>query len=184
MTATEQKTSAKDRVLHCSKCNTVALVRQPKSFLHWLLSLEPYTCIRCSAHSRKFHFDWSLLAPVCLLYLLIPLLGFLVARSYLFNPQTVSAQSDIDALARARSVSGGQLTAFEQMLTKKPKSTLDNAMIVRLWNARIGAEIIRQMIHTSIPDFDLSPNAIIALHEDHVDERIILAMIDATYSGR
>jgi hypothetical protein len=184
MTATELKASAKDCVLLCTKCNTVALLRQPKSSLDWLLSLEPYACARCAARKRKFHFDWSLLAPVLLVYLVIPLLGYLVARSYLFNPQPVSAQSDIDALARTRTVSGGQLTAFEQMLTKKPKSTLDNAMIVRLWNARIGAEVIRQMIHTSIADFDLSPNAIIALHEEHVDERIILAMIDATYSGR
>jgi hypothetical protein len=58
---------------------------------------------------------------------------------------------------------GGQLSTFEQMMTKKPKATLDNATVLKLWRASVGSDVILQMIRTSNADYDLSANAIIEL---------------------
>jgi hypothetical protein len=69
------------------------------------------------------------------------------------------------------------------MMTKKPKSTLDNATIMKLWHANVGSNVILQMIRTSNADFDVSAGAIIELREAQVDQAIILAMIDASYTN-
>lgn len=86
-----------------------------------------------------------------------------------------------DALARART-SAGSLSDYELMMLKKPRTTLDNAAIVKLWKASVGAEVIIQMIRTSNPDYDISSNGIIQLKQSGVDENVILTMIDASYN--
>jgi hypothetical protein len=68
------------------------------------------------------------------------------------------------------------------MMLKKPRTTLDNATILKLWKAEVGTEVIVQMIRTSNPDYDVSSNAVIQLKQAGVDQTIILSMIDATYN--
>ena len=70
------------------------------------------------------------------------------------------------------------------MMNRKPKATLDNAEILRLWRADVGTSVVLQMIRTSNGSYDVSTNAIIALREARVDQSIILAIIDANYNSR
>jgi hypothetical protein len=89
--------------------------------------------------------------------------------------------STADTLDRARV---GGLSTFEQMMLRKPKGTMDNAGILQLWRSNVGVDVILQMIRTSNPDYDVGANAVIELKKAGVDERIILAMIDAPYTAR
>jgi hypothetical protein len=66
----------------------------------------------------------------------------------------------------------------------KPRAALDNAAVLKLWNAGVGSVVIVQMIRTSNADYDLNENAVIQLKEAGVDRNIILAMIDASYNAR
>jgi hypothetical protein len=93
-------------------------------------------------------------------------------------------QNANEALARARSAAGGQLSTFEQMMIHKPRTTLDNAKILELSRAGVDANVIMQMIRTSIPDYDLSADSIIQLKQAGVNQVVILAMIDASYNAR
>jgi hypothetical protein len=92
-----------------------------------------------------------------------------------------SSPSTGDALERARA---GGLSTFEQMMLRKPRATMDNATILQLWHANVGVDVILQMIRTSNPDYDVGAEAIIELKKAGVDERIILAMIDAPYNAK
>jgi hypothetical protein len=63
-------------------------------------------------------------------------------RAYLYlRPPSVHTEdgqlTTVDALARART-STGALSTFEQMMLKKPRSTLDNPTILQLWKANVG----------------------------------------------
>jgi hypothetical protein len=123
---------------------------------------------------------------------LVVLLGLIAGGAYLWsNPPLLSLRSkeaaptsETEALARARTAVGGQLSTFEQLMTKKPKATLDNATILKLWRANVGTNVILQMIRTSNADYDLSATAIIELRQAQVDQAIILAMIDSSYTSR
>ena len=99
-------------------------------------------------------------------------------RSAREKPQDSAAS----ALATARTAAGGQLSTFEQMILRKPKGSLDNPTILKLWRANVNASVIVSMIKTSAPDFDVTADAIIKLKDSNVDQSIILAMIDATYN--
>jgi hypothetical protein len=113
------------------------------------------------------------------------LLAFGVRYLILLVPPTVRPDQlgADDALSRARTSAGG-LSTFEQMIIRKPQSTLNNAAVIKLWQAKVGTDVILRMIRTSVPDFDVSPTAIIELKEAGVDESIILAIIDAPYNVR
>jgi 4-amino-4-deoxy-L-arabinose transferase-like glycosyltransferase len=118
-------------------------------------------------------------------------LGTVGALVYMWNDlglgnlrPTTATQDTAEALARARSAAGGQLSTFEQMMIRKPRLTLDNATILKLWRANVGPTVILQMIKTSNPDFDLSANAIIELKQAGVEQSVIMAMIDFSYTQR
>ena len=183
MIASGQEAVPKDRGPVCKECHSPALRPVPKSFLDWLSSAQPYKCDRCAALQVKSQRDWSLVIPLLLLYLVIPAAVFFASRWFLSLPKEATAESDIDMLTRTRSANG-QLSTFEQMLATKPKSTLNNELILKLWDSHLGTDVILQMIHTSIPDFDVSPDAVIRLHQANVDERIILAMIESSYATK
>jgi hypothetical protein len=185
MQASEQPTQAKDEKRRCDKCGSRELRRQPRFATDLILSIQPYQCGRCAHRQRRFRFGWGLAVRV------FWLAAVLSAGTYFWiNPPTNPfrakdvAQSETESLARARTAMGGQLSTFEQMMTKKPKSTLDNATVLKLWHANVGANVILQMIRTSNADFDVSAGAIIELREAQVDQAIILAMIDASYTNR
>lgn len=92
-------------------------------------------------------------------------------------------QNTAEALARAR-VSSGTLSAFEQMMINRPRQTMDNATILKLWRADVGPNIIIQLVRTSNPNYDVGASSIIELKQAGVDQSIILAMIDASYNAR
>jgi hypothetical protein len=84
-------------------------------------------------------------------------------------------------LERART---NGLSAFEQMVLKKPRNTMDNVTVLQLRGANVGTDLILQMIRNSNPDFDVDAVAVIELKKAGLDERIIAAMIDAPYNSR
>jgi len=169
----------------CIKCGAKELQRKPRKLWQKLFALYPYVCLRCS--NREIRFRIKAWGVVRLLILVALPLG--AALVYGTNPglfhkaQDENAQGSADALARARASAGG-LTAFEQMMIKKPRTTMDNATILKLWRANVGANVILQLIRTSTPDYDVSASSIIELKQAGVDQSIILAMIDASYTAR
>jgi hypothetical protein len=105
---------------------------------------------------------------------------YIASSGFVFRKEA-AAQSQAELLARTRNSVGGQLSTFEQLMIQKPKQTLDNATIVRLWKANVGTSVILQLIRTSNSDFDVTANSIIELKQAGLDETIILAMVDAAY---
>jgi hypothetical protein len=164
----------------CTKCGSHELRRKPRSLPFRLLSLSTYACGRCANRETRFRLSAvTFVAPIVLL-LIAGAVAWFATRPGAFED---NQQSTADALARARTGSG-PLSTFEQMMLKKPRSTLDNATILQLWRANVGVNVILQMIRTSNADYDVSASAIIELKQAGVDQNIILAMIDATYNVR
>ncbi len=180
---TEPPLIGKDYTRLCGKCGSRELRRQPRLVVDRILALQPYQCGRCANRQRKVRFGWGV---VWRLVVFIALVG---AGTYFWtNPisfrGTNNPQNETEALARARTAMGGQLSTFEQLMTKKPRATMDNATVLKLWQANVGTNVILQMIRTSNADYDVSASAIIELRQAQVDQSIILAMIDASYTSR
>jgi hypothetical protein len=182
--ATLTDAAAQGVVQQCRRCGSIELKRQKRSSLDCITSMQVLQCDRCANRQREFKFHWTLLFEILFFCALIvtPILVIKMQPSWLRPKDT--AQSDLDSLSRTRNAMGGQLSTFEQMMTKKPRSTLDNATILKLWRANVGSDVILQMIRTSNADYDLSANAVIELRQAQVDRSIILAMIDASYTSR
>lgn len=181
--AAERPLLGKDYTRLCGKCGSRELRRQPRLLFDRIFALQPYQCGRCANRQRKIRFGWGVVGR------LIAFIGLAAAGTYLWmNPVSFhtkdSSQTETEALARARTSMGGQLSTFEQLMTKKPRSTMDNATILKLWQANVGTNVILQMIRTSNADYDVSAGAIIELRQAQVDQSIILAMIDASYTSR
>ncbi len=171
----------------CVKCGAKELQRKPRKLWQKLFALYPYVCLRCSHREIRFRIKpWGVVRLLLLLALPVGAAVVYHTRSTLFHKAAADdgAQAGgADALARARATAGG-LTAFEQMMIKKPRSTMDNATILQLWRKNVGAAVILQLIRTTTPDYDVSASSIIELKEAGVDQSIILAMIDASYTAR
>ncbi len=171
----------------CVKCGARELQRKPRKLWQKLFALYPYVCLRCSNREVRFRIKpWGVVRLLMLVALPVGAAIVYKTNPGIFhkavaeeNPQGGGA----DALARARASAGG-LTAFEQMMIKKPRSTMDNATILQLWRKNVGAAVILQLIRTTTPDYDVSASSIIELKEAGVDQSIILAMIDASYTAR
>jgi hypothetical protein len=169
----------------CVKCGAKELQRKPRKLWQKLFALYPYVCLRCSHREVRFRIKpWGVVRLLILVALPVGAAIVYNERAGLFHkaPEE-NAGGNADALARARASAGG-LTAFEQMMIKKPRTTMDNATILQLWRKNVGAAVILQLIRTSTPDYDVSASSIIELKEAGVDQSIILAMIDASYTAR
>jgi hypothetical protein len=173
----------------CRKCATKDLKRQPRSRFDRLLSLQSYECIRCNKRQRKLQFRgaavvafWAVLA-LTVAGVLFRQSDWFVSRGW-FPAKNNAAQNDVDALSRARNAMGGQLSTYEQMMTKRPPTTLNNAAIIKLWKADAGTDVIVRLIRASNPDFDLTADGVVALRSAGVDRTIVLAMIEAAYTSR
>jgi hypothetical protein len=171
-------------VLQCRRCGAIELKRQRRAMTDCLTSTDVLQCGRCAYRQREFKFHWTLPLVILFFCALIAAPIWIVSLQLSWLRPKDTAQSDLDALSRTRNAMGGQLSTFEQMMTKKPRSTLDNATILKLWRANVGSDVILQMIRTSNADYDLSPNAVIELRQAQVDRTLILAMIDASYTSR
>jgi len=172
----------------CDQCKTVQLRRKPRKLMEKILSIYPYKCGRCRYEVRRFHLTPGFLIRTAVLALLVG--GGIF---YLLNPTGLrfgnravaeTTSNNTAALAAARTAAGGQLSTFEQMMLKRPRGTLDNATVLKLWKANVSPNVILQMIRASSPDYDLSANAIIELRQANVDQTIILAMIEATNQAK
>jgi hypothetical protein len=175
------KTRDPAATLVCPLCLNFEFRRVPRRLLDRCFSLIRYKCLRCLYEERRYHFNWLL----SIVYFL--LIASTVGSGVWFRVHQYAGrekpQDAAAALATARTGAGGQLSPYEQMMLRKPKGNLDNATILKLWRANVGASVIVTMIKTSVPDYDVTADAIIKLKDAEVDPSIILAMIDATYNS-
>ena len=161
----------------CDHCNSRELRRQPESFGYSLLMRGKYQCARCNSYQTRVQFSWT--AP-----LLLTVLATIGGAGYVVWSSSWFRQLDsVQALSQARAPGGGQLSAFEEMMVRRPKSTLTNASVVELAKAGVRNEVIIRLIRASNADYDLRANAIIELKRNNVDESVILAMIDQSYGN-
>jgi hypothetical protein len=130
-----------------------------------------------------FRFTVGTIVKLSLFVVVVGAVAYFYLNPISFSRGDDTSQSAAEALARARTSTGG-LSTFEQMMVKKPRSTMDNATILKLWKASVGENVIVQLIRTTTPDYDVSANSIIELKEAGVSQAIILAMIDASYTTR
>jgi hypothetical protein len=184
MSVTTQTTpSANYSPKPCRKCGAKELQRKPRRLLHKLFGIYPYVCVKCKKHENKVRFQFSTIIRLLLLVAIPAAIVYFSVHPFSSHRGEDTSQNSADALSRARTTAGG-LSAFEQMMIKKPRTTLDNAAILELWKANLGRDVILQMIRTANADYDVSASAIIALKQAGVDQAVILAMIDASYNTR
>jgi hypothetical protein len=183
MSVPTQAPSANYSPKPCSKCGAKELQRKPRRFLHKAFALYPYICLNCAHRESKFRLTLGTILKVSFFLALVIAIVYFSMNPFSFHRGDDASQGTADALARARTSAGG-LSTFEQMVIKKPRTTMDNATILKLWKANVGPNVILQLIRTTTPDYDVSANSIIELKEAGVDQAVILAMIDASYTAR
>lgn len=175
----------------CHKCRMSELRPKSPSLVHRITSLYPYKCNRCGHNQQRFRF--SLATIPCALFFCALLVG--VAWLCVNPPSVLSfsghnagndsalvQKEQAEALARARAATGGELSAFEQMMLRKSRPALDNATVLKLVRANVDNSVILQLIYTSNADYDLSADAIIGMKKAGISEAILLAMINASYA--
>jgi hypothetical protein len=183
MSVSTQTSTANYSPKPCRKCGAKELQRKPRLLRHKIFALYPYVCLNCAHRESKFRLKFGTIVRVFLLLALVGGIVYFVMNPISFHKGDDGSQNTADALARARTSAGG-LSTFEQMMIKKPRTTMDNATILKLWKANVGPNVILQLIRTTTPDYDVSANSIIELKEAGVDQAVILAMIDASYTAR
>jgi hypothetical protein len=167
----------------CQKCGLNELRRKPRSLVHRLFSLQPYQCLNCAKFVKKFRFSWLTVTFGLLAVFAVGVAVLVPGNPQWFHRDTEAPPPADNGLASARTATGGQLSPFEQMMIRKPKNVLDNATVLKLVRANVETGVIVQMVKTSSANYDLSATAIIGLKQNGVDQRIILAMIDASYNN-
>ena len=177
VSASGRRRRTQDESLRCSHCRSLELRREPKSAANWLLFQTHFQCNRCNKHQKRFHLSGGSLLAITLLAGLIGGSTYLVWGSNWRRQLVDSGQ----VFTQSRAPGGGQLSAFEEMIVRRPKSTLSNPNIVELTKAGVRTEVIIRLIRASNADYDLRANAIIELKRTGVDENVILAMIDQSY---
>jgi hypothetical protein len=181
----DQRTQLEFYAPSCKKCDSTEVRRLERKIFDEVFSFQRFQCSRCKHRQRQFRLVWSVLPKALLALVLLGTPVYLARYPAIYSSSAVAATvGEADRLARARTAAGGQVSTFEQMMTRKPKATLDNSEILRLWRANVGTSVILQMIRTSNGAYDVTTNAVIALKEAQVDQSIILAIIDANYNAR
>ena len=159
----------------CTLCRSHELRRLNRTIAERLFFQQPYHCARCKNRHNVFRLSWLPFVTVALI--IVTVVVWAAPRLPIFNEPTTAATPDEVARA-ARVVAGAPGFPSDAQPPKKPKATLDNSEILRLWKANVGKQVILQMIRTSNGDYDVDPTAVIVLREAQVDESIILAMIE------
>src|ERR1700722_16699927 len=110
--------SAQSIVLQWRRCGAIELKRQKRSMIDCLTSMLVLQCGRCAFRQREFKFHWTLLPIILFLCALVatPFAIFNLEPSWL-RPKD-PAQTELDSLSRTRNAMGGQLSTFEQMMTR------------------------------------------------------------------
>lgn len=186
MQMTEPVAPRKSNREPCPKCGVAQFRRLERLFPDLLLSRQPCKCFNCFYETKTFR--PGLVTVLELLIILVLCGGAYYLRNHPFAlraAETGISGDDAESLARARSaMGGGQLSAFEKMMTRRPRTTLSNKEVLQLWRAQVPVNIIVQMIRTSNPDFDVSAASVIELRKEGLEPSIMLAMIDASYTTR
>jgi hypothetical protein len=163
----------------CSRCGALELQRKPQSWIHKLSGTYRIVCSRCGSRDSEFRLTSGTLARLFFLAALAGIVYFTI-KNITFRREGDGSQNP-EALART---SAAGLSAFEKMMIKRPRTTMNNATILQLWHANVSPDVIVQLIRTSNPDYDLSANSVIEFRKAGVDAAIILTMIEATYQER
>ena len=182
-TLTPGRAADKFSLNFCRKCGSRDLRREPATLPQKFVSVQTEMCVQCSSRHSRFQFSGLSLLTVLAFVALTSAIVYFRLNPFWVNRDGDSARTTAEALARARTNAGG-VSAFEELMIRKSRTTMDNAAILKLWKARVSPIVIVKMIRTSIPDYDISANSIIELKQEGVDESVILAMIDATYNAR
>jgi hypothetical protein len=183
--ASHTMSSAKFLPLPCSRCGAWEVQRKPRALFHKLSAIDPYVCARCGKRKNQIRLTPGTFIGFFLCVALMGATVYLSREGVLFQrgQETSHNASEALALTLARS-SAGALSPFEQMMIKKPRTSMDNAVVLQLWRAEVDPDIILQLIRTSSAGYDLSPRSVIELKQAGVQKAIILAMIDASYNTR
>jgi hypothetical protein len=161
--------------------------RVKRTKLDQLMSFYPFACDHCGNRESRFRLTASAIVRLLILCA-VPAGAWLWKHPPAFLNRadnavnTTSQQDQSEALARARTAAGGQLSTFENLMLRKQKIAMDNATVTKLVKANVGKDVILQMIRTSAADYDVSASAVIELKQGGVDQAIILAMIAASYA--
>jgi len=179
---TQPHTDDSDRIL-CPRCGHGHLHRRrTQPITDAFFGQIRVKCSRCMYEEKRLRVTKLFLIE----WFCILTLGA-VAAWFTLNPILSGKSSGKDdpviALATAQMASGGKLSAFEQMILRKPKTRLDNSTILKLRHANASTDLIVLMIKTSTPDFDVSANAVIELMGAGINDSIIEAMIESNYSA-
>ncbi len=182
MTLTTQKIQPREEIAElCLKCGCNQSYRMPRTLVQKAFALKPYKCWRCAKRQTKLRPGMANIASAAALIVLVAGAAFGSKLLVRMRGGAGLPQSETATLATLQTTVGGdQLSAFEKLMTARPKTTLDNAAILKMWQAKADDEIILQMIRTSNPDYDVSPNAVLGLLAQGVDKSIVLAMIDSS----
>ncbi len=171
----------------CRKCGSTDLRTLERLLPDLLFARQRYRCKKCSNRQSSIRFGFINVVQILLLLIIAGGGYYLQSHPFPFRSgdSAGGGGDDAESLARARSaMSGGQLSAFEKMMTRRPRSSLDNKAVIQLWRAQVPVNIILQMIRTSNADFDVSAASVIELRKEGLDPSVILAMIDASYTTR
>jgi DNA-directed RNA polymerase subunit RPC12/RpoP len=166
----------------CSRCGANELQPRLGTLLLKLSGVTRFACRRCGHRESEYRPNLSTVGLFVLLVATVGSIVFFSTQSNIFQRNDdVAAGNESMALART---SAAGLSAFEKIMIRKPRTTLNNATVLRLWRADVGTDVILQTIRTSTADYDVGANSLIELRQAGVDKVIVLAMIDATYEAR
>jgi len=170
----------------CNHCLAPRLERRHRRGL-WqgllsLISVFPYKCRNCFRYQYCFVATGQL-AQTLIILLLLATVGVLGSKVLKGMGSGCSADganmSEADAAYRARATTGG-LTPFEKMMLAKKKQVLRNEDVSALVRSGVERALIIKMIQTSGNVYDLTPQGVMQLKHQGVDETIITSMIDHT----
>jgi len=170
--------------LLCRHCNSREMRKQPRVGWQSVSFFEPYQCGRCNKKQTRLQLSWRIPAGLVALVALSGGGWFLWNNPPALTDWLNGGGDTTQALARARAATGGQLSAFEEMMVRRPKSTMSNASVLELAKAGVRPDVIVRLIRASTVDFDLRAPSVVELKKAGVDEAVILAMIDQTYGSR
>ena len=180
-TPTQNVHPVKSLAMPCLQCGAREMQRTPRSTLQKLLAVCRNVCSRCGW--RQTEFRPTLITAAGFLFLVVMVAGSIFAYTQnitIIRRGEDAPQNAAEIMART---SAGGLSAFERMMLRKPRNTLNNDSVLELWRANVGSEIILRLIRTSNADYDISPKSVIAFREAGVDKIVILAMIDASFEA-
>jgi hypothetical protein len=134
------------------------------------LCVYPYRCRRCKRNSSHLNLEQASL------FYTVVILGF-----SLFATGAFWYRAHHKATARVpAAVAEAQVTMQVPAATVNLDGVLSNQDVVDLTKAKLGPDVLIQMIRTSPHNFQVDPRSVIQLKQSGTDDQVISAMIEAT----